>query len=76
MEKSALSLKYVNLAVGIVSAFAFYFLLTTIGMPHMPAITAAITLLTVICWVTESLPIPVTSLMPFVPPPLFWCNRS
>ncbi|MFC6632439.1 SLC13 family permease [Microbulbifer taiwanensis] len=49
---------------------AFYAALTALGMAHPPAITAAITLLTVIWWITEALPIPATSLVPFVLLPL------
>ncbi|UHQ54922.1 MULTISPECIES: SLC13 family permease [Microbulbifer] len=56
---------------GPVLAVIFYGVLTTLGMAYLPAVTAAITLLTVIWWVTEALPIPATSLAPFVLLPLF-----
>jgi len=58
------------IVLGPLLAAAFYAALTTVGMPHPPAATAAITLLTVIWWVTEALPIPATSLVPFVLLPL------
>ncbi|MDG1752942.1 MAG: SLC13 family permease [Thalassotalea sp.] len=48
-----------------------YFLLIQLGLAEKPAIAAAITLLTVIWWVTESIPIPATSLVPFALLPLF-----
>ncbi|SHE93082.1 solute carrier family 13 (sodium-dependent dicarboxylate transporter), member 2/3/5 [Microbulbifer donghaiensis] len=57
--------------IGPVLAAAFYFLLSGMGMPYPAAVTAAITLLTVIWWITEALPIPATSLVPFVLLPLF-----
>ena len=56
---------------GIVAAFAFYLLLTALQVPELAARTAAITLLTVIWWVSEALPIPVTSMVPFALLPLF-----
>ena len=57
--------------LGPVLAAAFYFLLKTLGMAYLPAVTAAITALTVIWWITEALPIPATSIVPFVLLPLF-----
>ena len=45
--------------------------LAFLGLAHTPAIAAAITLLTVIWWVTEAIPIPATSLVPFALFPLF-----
>jgi sodium-dependent dicarboxylate transporter 2/3/5 len=42
-----------------------YVVLLAIGQPHLIAATAAITLFTAMLWVTEALPIPVTSLIPF-----------
>ncbi|MEX2963246.1 DASS family sodium-coupled anion symporter [Microbulbifer sp. TYP-18] len=59
------------IVLGPVLAVIFYGLLDYLGMPYLPAVTAAITLLTVIWWVTEALPIPATSLVPFVLLPLF-----
>ena len=59
------------IVLGPLLAAFFYFLLHSLGMPYLPAVTAAITLLTVIWWITEALPIPATSLVPFVLLPLF-----
>ena len=59
------------IVLGPLLAAGFYFLLNSLGMPYLPAVTAAITLLTVIWWITEALPIPATSLVPFVLLPLF-----
>ncbi|WP_295801522.1 SLC13 family permease [uncultured Microbulbifer sp.] len=59
------------IVLGPILAIAFYALLTFIRMPYLPAVTAAITFLTVIWWITEALPIPATSLVPFVLLPLF-----
>lgn len=52
-------------------ALVFYFFLQTIGLESKPAAAAAITLLTVIWWVSEAIPIPATSLVPFALLPLF-----
>jgi sodium-dependent dicarboxylate transporter 2/3/5 len=52
-------------------SFAFYFLLLWLGLAEKPATAAAITLLTVIWWVTEAIPIPATSLVPFALLPMF-----
>jgi sodium-dependent dicarboxylate transporter 2/3/5 len=54
-----------------VLAFAFYFLLLWVGLAEKPATAAAITLLTVIWWVSEAIPIPATSLVPFALLPMF-----
>ncbi len=48
-----------------VSAVSLYSLLLAFDHSHSIAATAAITLLTAILWVTEALPIPATSLIPF-----------
>lgn len=56
---------------GPVLAAAFYALLSWFGFEYLPAVTAAITALTVIWWVTEALPIPATSLVPLVLLPMF-----
>ncbi|WP_346837085.1 SLC13 family permease [Microbulbifer sp. SAOS-129_SWC] len=58
------------IVLGPVVAALFYLALLGAGMAHAPAATAAITLLTVIWWITEALPIPATSLVPFVLLPL------
>ncbi|MBA6327832.1 SLC13/DASS family transporter [Colwellia sp. MB02u-6] len=54
-----------------VLAVIFHFTLLAIGLDSKASIAAAITLLTVIWWVTEALPIPATSLVPFALLPLF-----
>jgi sodium-dependent dicarboxylate transporter 2/3/5 len=48
-----------------ISSIVMYFGLIAVGQPHLIASTASITLLTAMLWVTEALPIPVTSLIPF-----------
>jgi sodium-dependent dicarboxylate transporter 2/3/5 len=50
----------------ITSILLWFSLLELFGQTAMIACTAAITLLTAILWVTEVIPIPVTSLIPFV----------
>ncbi|MBA6231941.1 MULTISPECIES: SLC13 family permease [unclassified Colwellia] len=52
-------------------SFGFYFLLLWLGLAAKPATAAAITLLTVIWWVSEAIPIPATSLVPFALLPIF-----
>jgi len=52
-------------------AILFYFVLMQLGLAEKPAIAASITLLTVLWWVTEAIPIPATSLVPFALLPLF-----
>lgn len=59
------------IAIGPLAALLFYYILTFNGLAEMPATAAAITLLTVIWWVSEALPIPATSLVPFALLPLF-----
>lgn len=57
--------------IGLLLAFTLYFLLSALGVEDKPSIAASITLLTVIWWVTEAIPIPATSLVPFALLPLF-----
>jgi sodium-dependent dicarboxylate transporter 2/3/5 len=59
------------ITLGPLLAIGFYVLLSYLGLEDKPAIAAAITLLTVIWWVTEALPIPATSILPFALLPLF-----
>lgn len=54
-----------------IASMLFYLLLSALGLEHKAAITAGIALLTVIWWVTEALPIPATSIVPFALLPLF-----
>lgn len=51
-------------------ALLCFFVLTTLGLGYLPAITTAIAVLTVGWWITEALPIPATSLVPFAALPL------
>ncbi|MEP1446696.1 MAG: SLC13 family permease [Paraglaciecola sp.] len=53
------------IVLSFVSAIAMYVGLLVSGQPHLISATAAITLFTAMLWVTEALPIPVTSLIPF-----------
>lgn len=48
-----------------------YALLMQFGLDQKAAITAGITLLTILFWVTEAIPIPATSLIPFALLPTF-----
>ncbi len=57
--------------IGPLLAFVFYAFLEYCGISGKPAIAAGITMLTVIWWVTEPIPIPATSLVPFALLPLF-----
>jgi len=57
--------------IGPLLALAFYLILGALSVADKPAIAAAITLLTVIWWVSEAIPIPATSLVPFALLPLF-----
>ena len=59
------------LGIGPLLAFCSYWLLLHLGLDDKAAIASGITLLTVIWWVTEALPIPATSLVPFALLPLF-----
>ncbi|MGJ8693325.1 MAG: SLC13 family permease [Thalassotalea sp.] len=52
-------------------ALSFYALLISFNVPDKAAIAAGITALTVIWWVSEAIPIPATSLVPFALLPLF-----
>lgn len=57
--------------IGPTLSIAFYFLLGFLGVDDKPSTAAAITLLTVIWWVSEAIPIPATSLVPFALLPMF-----
>lgn len=63
--------RQIFLLIGPLLALVLYFLLYNAGLSEQASITAGITLLTVIWWVTEPIPIPATSLVPFVLLPLF-----
>lgn len=55
----------------LLSVFTYYICIHLFKFEFNAAITASITVLTVVWWVTEALPIPVTSLVPFALFPLF-----
>lgn len=63
--------KNIALIAGPIAAFLLYLILSASGIENQISLTLAITLLTAIWWVTEALPIPATSLLPFVLFPLF-----
>lgn len=63
--------KSLMLIIAPIASLLAYFGLSALGMEYAPAAMAAITLLTVLWWVTEALPIPATSLVPFALLPLF-----
>ncbi|MEZ5484202.1 MAG: SLC13 family permease [Lysobacteraceae bacterium] len=56
--------------IGPLAALSAFFALQATGLAYAPAATAAVTLLTVIWWVSEALPIPATSIVPFALLPL------
>ena len=55
-----------TILIAIVAAIASFFVASFFGATYPVAITIAITLLTAIIWITEAIPIPVASLIPFV----------
>lgn len=55
----------------ILGVLTFYLCVYFLGFEHNSAATAGITVLTVTWWVSEAIPIPVTSLLPFALFPLF-----
>ncbi len=63
--------KHVSLILGPIIAVLGFCLSYFTGVEFKIAATLAITLLTAVWWVTEALPIPMTSLVPFVLFPLF-----
>lgn len=54
-----------------IAAWLFYLLLLALGFESKAAITGGITLLTVLFWISEAIPIPATSIIPFALLPLF-----
>lgn len=60
-----MALKNSLLIVGPVLSLALYALLLAQGLSDTVAVTAAVTILCIIWWVFEPVPIPVTSLIPF-----------
>ncbi len=63
--------KHISLILGPIIAVLGFCLSYFSGVEFKIAATLAITLLTAVWWVTEALPIPMTSLIPFVLFPLF-----
>ncbi len=59
-----------HLILGPAISIVLFILLRFNGIEYLPAVTAAITLLTAWWWATEALPIPATSLVPFAGFPL------
>ncbi len=57
--------------IGPLAALLCYFALQQTQLDHVVTLTIAITVLTVIWWVTEPIPIAITSLVPFALLPLF-----
>ncbi|MFC3121693.1 SLC13 family permease [Agaribacter flavus] len=65
------SVKRHMLWLGPLLALLTYLLCRSQNMPDIAALTAGIAILTIAWWVTEALPIPVTSILPFALLPLF-----
>ena len=63
-------MKINHLLIAPVLSIMLFAIMRTNGIAYLPAITSAITLLTAWWWATEALPIPATSLIPFVAFPL------
>ena len=58
--------KIIAIVAGPIASLIAGLVMANSGMPPAITLTLAITLLTAIWWVTEALPIPVTSIVPFV----------
>jgi sodium-dependent dicarboxylate transporter 2/3/5 len=63
--------KNVFIILGPLLAICFYFLLIGLGVDYAPSVTAAIAILTITWWVTEAVPIPIASIVPFALLPMF-----
>ena len=55
-----------TIIIAVLASIASYFVVGALGSDYAVSITFAITLLTAILWITEVIPIPVASLVPFV----------
>jgi sodium-dependent dicarboxylate transporter 2/3/5 len=55
-----------TILIALLSSIISYYGALALGATHPVSITLAITLLTAILWITEAIPIPVASLIPFV----------
>ncbi len=63
--------EYRHLFFGLVAAVASFFIASSFDVAQAPAMTAAITVFVAWLWITEAVPIPVASLVPFVAFPTF-----
>ncbi len=59
-------MKNSHLIIAPITSTLFFFIFTSSGLSSQAAATASITLLTAWWWATEALPIPATSLVPFI----------
>lgn len=55
-----------TIIIAVLASIASFFIISAFGADYAVSITFAITLLTAILWITEAIPIPVASLVPFV----------
>ena len=55
-----------TIIIAVLAAIASFFVASFLGASYPVGITLAITLLTAVIWITEAIPIPVASLIPFV----------
>ena len=69
-EQQQAWVKYPMLGLALGLAIGLYTVLVLSGQPHSIAITGAITMLVGTMWVKEAIPIPVTTLIPFVAFPM------
>ncbi|MGB0895645.1 MAG: SLC13/DASS family transporter, partial [Parashewanella sp.] len=66
-----MKIKFWSLLLAPLIASILFGLLVHLGLSQPAAIVTSITMLTVTWWVTSALPIPVTSLLPFILFPTF-----
>lgn len=63
--------KNLFIIIGPILALVTYAVLRFIGLDYEPSVTAAVAILTITWWVTEAVPIPVASIVPFALLPMF-----